>query len=179
MNIGFWLHRRAQTHGNDPALFLGRELVADYAGFHRRAAQVAAWLMAQGVQPGDRVAIFMKNCPDYLIVQYGIWYAGAAAVPINAKLHPREAAFILSDSGTGIVFSSPGLAEPVADLCPDTRVIDVTDTAYAQISALPHLGHLAPRAPDDLAWLFYTSGTTGQPKGVIITHRMLTTMSLC
>ncbi len=179
MNIGFWLHRRAQTHGNDPALFLGRELVADYAGFHRRAAQVAAWLMAQGVQPGDRVAIFMKNCPDYLIVQYGIWYAGAAAVPINAKLHPREAAFILSDSGTGIVFSSPGLAEPVADLCPDTRVIDVTDAAYAQISALPPLGHLAPRAPDDLAWLFYTSGTTGQPKGVIITHRMLTTMSLC
>ena len=179
MNIGFWLHRRAQTLGGDPALFLGRDLVADYAGFHRKAAQVAAWLMAQGVQRGDRVAIFMKNCPDYLIVQYGIWYAGAAAVPINAKLHPREAAFILGDSGAGITISSPGLSEPVADLCPDTRVVDVTTPAYHQTFSLPPLGQPTPRAPDDLAWLFYTSGTTGQPKGVIITHRMLVSMSLC
>ncbi|MEY8841514.1 AMP-binding protein, partial [Cribrihabitans sp. XS_ASV171] len=90
MNIANWLLRRAQIDGERPALFRGRELVADYAGFHDAAARIAGWLLAQGIRPGDRVAIFMTNCPDYLIALYGIWYAGAAAVPINAKLHGRE-----------------------------------------------------------------------------------------
>ena len=179
MNIGFWLHRRAQTNGADPALYLGRDLIADYAGFHHRAAQVAGWLVGAGVKPGDRVAIFMKNCPDYLIVQYGIWYAGAAVVPINAKLHGREAAFILENAGASLVFTSPGLSEAVVETKVATRVLDITQPDYAAISDVAPLSPLVPRSPNDLAWLFYTSGTTGRPKGVMITHRMLINMSLC
>ncbi len=81
MNIALVLERIAQVAGDRPALFEGRDMVADYAGFHARAGQVAAWLAARGVGPGDRVAIFMKNVPEYLVVQYGIWMAGAVRRP--------------------------------------------------------------------------------------------------
>ncbi len=73
-------------------MFLGQEMVADYADFNARALRVAGWVQARGGIPGDRVAIFMKNVPEYLVAFYGIWMAGAAAVPINAKLHGRGAA---------------------------------------------------------------------------------------
>lgn len=178
MNIGVWLQRQAQNAADRPALFLGREMVADYGRFHDRAARLAGWLVAQGVRPGDRVAMFTKNSPDYLIVQYGIWYAGAAAVPINAKLHGREAAFVIGNSGAVMVFAAADLAIALGDAGITCPCIDLTGPNYA--SALKHdpVAQPAIREPDDLAWLFYTSGTTGRPKGVIITHRMLVTVSL-
>ncbi|WP_050930312.1 class I adenylate-forming enzyme family protein [Aestuariivita boseongensis] len=181
MNIAQWLERTAALHPERPALFSGREMVCTYGQFHTRALQVAGWLAAQGIQPGDRVAIFMKNCPEYLIAQYGIWYAGAVAVPINAKLHGREAAFILENSGTGVVFTSPGLTEALTDAEAPGQIADITSDLWAGIFAEQATAASAarPRASDDLCWLFYTSGTTGRPKGVMITHRMLIAMSLC
>ena len=178
MNIGFWLQRTAGIHPDRPAIYLGRDLVADYATFHRKAAQVAGWLVAQGVKPGDRVGIFMKNLPDYLITQYGVWYAGAAVVPINNKLHGREAKFILENSGVEIAFTSPGLTEAVIEAGAKARCIDVSSGDYAAIFETAPLDPLVARDSDDLCWLFYTSGTTGKPKGVMISHRMLISMSL-
>ncbi|UWQ30779.1 class I adenylate-forming enzyme family protein [Leisingera sp. M523] len=178
MNIAVWLQRMAAAEAARPALFLGQEQVADYAGFHARAASVAGWLQMQGVQPGDRVGIFMKNCPDYLITLYGIWYAGAAAVPVNAKLHGKEAEYILQNSGAGLVFTSPGLTEAVAGTEAIVRCVDITGSDFAAgLEAQPVVEPVF-RAPEDLAWLFYTSGTTGRPKGVMITHRMLMTMAI-
>lgn len=178
MNVAHWLHRRARISPDRPALFLGREKVADYAGFDTCAARVGGWLQAQGIAPGDRVAIFMKNCPDYLIAQYAIWYAGAVAVPINAKLHGREAAFILDNSGASLCFATPGLSQSLAEAGVTCRIIDTGTGDYR--AALDHdaLPDVTPRAAQDLAWLFYTSGTTGRPKGVCITHRMIVAMSL-
>ena len=178
MNIGLWLARRAAADGARPALFLGQDQVADYDRFHDSAARVAAWLIGQGIKPGDRVAIFMKNCPDYLITLYGIWYAGAAAVPINAKLHGREAAYILSDSGARLVFASRGLDEALAEAKVEAELVELSGTAYAGALTTSPLDTPLRRAPEDLAWLFYTSGTTGRPKGVMITHRMLVAVSL-
>ncbi|MDQ2095327.1 class I adenylate-forming enzyme family protein [Rhodalgimonas zhirmunskyi] len=177
MNIALALERIALVGGTRPALFDGREMVADYAGFHARAGKVAAWLAARGVQPGDRVAIFMKNVPDYLVVQYGIWMAGAACVPINAKLHGREAAWIIDNAGAQLSFATPSLAEAL-EAAGVAGVISTASDAFAEIGAMAPAG-VAERGDDDLAWLFYTSGTTGRPKGVMITHAMLRLMALC
>ncbi|MAM61502.1 AMP-binding protein [Maritimibacter sp. UBA3975] len=174
MNLALWLERVAAVAGERPALFRGETCVADYAAFQRAAAGVAEGLSARGIAPGDRVALFMKNVPDYLIALYGIWIAGAAAVPINAKLHPREAQVILQDTQARAVFATDGLAEGLADIV-DTPIFGM-DTLFEMAAGEPR--EIAPRAADDLAWLFFTSGTTGRPKGVIITHGMLSTMSL-
>jgi long-chain acyl-CoA synthetase len=176
MNLAHWLARSAQAGGERPALFLGETQVANYAEFDAGARAVAGWLQAQGVKPGDRVAIFMKNTPEYLILFYGIWYAGAAVVPINAKLHSREADFILDDSGAKLVFASPDLAHGLRQ---DHHVVVAPSDAYRAILAAVPVDAVADRGADDLAWLFYTSGTTGKPKGVIITHGMGLSMALC
>ncbi len=178
MNIGLWLERAAVRAPDAPAIFLGHNLVADYATFHARGRQLAGWLVAQGVGAGDRVAIFMKNTPDYLIALYGTWYAGAAVVPINAKLHGREAAWIIEDSGAVITFASPGLSEALHHADAQGVVVEHTDVTFAEVLSHTPIDDIIPRAPGDLAWLFYTSGTTGRPKGVMITHRMISVMTL-
>lgn len=178
MNIGQWLMRTAQVRGEAPAILLGTEPVADYAGFHDRAARLAGWLGARGIGPGDRVGIFMKNCPEVLIAFYGIWYAGAAAVPVNAKLHGREAAWILGHSGAKMCFATPELTGALGEAGVEAAVVDTTGADFAGAMRSEPVAGPAPRELDDLAWLFYTSGTTGRPKGVMITHRMLIATSL-
>lgn len=178
MNLAHWLARQAAQHPESPALFLGTKCVADYGTFHAQARRVAGWLEKQGIGPGDRVGIFMKNCPDYLIVFYGIWSLGAAVVPINAKLHGKEADFILRDSEASLVFTSNGLDEALRQADVPCPIVDIGDDRYAEALSTAPVADIAERAPDDLAWLFYTSGTTGKPKGVMITHRMLMVMTL-
>lgn len=177
MNIVEYLRSVSQAKGNAQALFHGEQCVANYAEFEERVGRVAGWLNGRGIAPGDRVAIFMKNGPEYLVVQYGIWAAGAVAVPINAKLHGREASWIIEDVGAQLVFVSPGLDQVLLDADAAEDVICITSDTYRDIAKAPVFA-LAPRTADDLCWLFYTSGTTGRPKGVMITHGMLQAMAL-
>ncbi|MDW3225526.1 MAG: AMP-binding protein [Paracoccaceae bacterium] len=179
MNLAHWLERTAQATPDRSALFLGEDCVADYAMFWARSRAVAGWLTARGVTPGDRVAIFMKNVPDYLVVFYGIWISGASVVPINAKLHGREAAFILQNADVDHVFASPPLARALQEADAQGAITVVPGDVFDAVLAHEPAPSIAPRRPEDLAWLFYTSGTTGKPKGVMITFRMLTAMSLC
>jgi long-chain acyl-CoA synthetase len=177
MNLAAWLERTGQVMGARPALMSGQDVVADYTTFSRRAAGLSAALASDGLSPGDRVGIFSKNLPDYLTCLFGIWRAGAVAVPVNAKLHPREAAWILGDAGARFCFVS-------ADLAPGFRAevdipqVEIGSASFARLCAAGPAPMVA-RAADDLAWLFYTSGTTGKPKGVRITHGMLLATSLC
>lgn len=174
MNIAFWLARTAAKDPARLALFDGETAVASYGALWREALVLAGWLTREGVSPGDRVAIFMANRPDYLTALFGIWSAGAMAVPINAKLHPREVAWILGNAGARLCLTGGGTDGALSDLAP-CPVIDL-DTQKTE--ALP-LAEPVARAHSDTAWLFYTSGTTGRPKGVQITHRNLVSMSLC
>jgi long-chain acyl-CoA synthetase len=179
MNLDHWLIRTAAAMPDRPAVFEGRNRICDYAGLNARAGALAAWLTGQGVAPGNRVAIFMKNVPDYLAVLYGIWRSGAAAVPINAKLHGREAAFIIEDADAKLVFASPELAPALNEANAPARILSTDDQVFQTAIATSPMMHPVDRAAEDLAWLFYTSGTTGKPKGVIITHGMLMSMALC
>lgn len=171
MNLALWLERTAVSAGARPALILGRDCVADYPRFQAMSAGLAASLREFGISPGDRVAIFAKNCPEYLIAFFAIWRAGAIAVPINAKLHPKEAAWIIGNAGASLVLTTSETSLGMAD-AGEIHQIDLGSDAFRDMCGAPSKP-VEPRSADDLAWLFYTSGTTGRPKGVRITHGMV------
>jgi long-chain acyl-CoA synthetase len=179
MNIASWLERSALSHPALPAAASGKRVVATYGQLGERAARLAGALRAMGLQPGDRVAIAAKNSPAYLEMLYGIWRAGLAAVPANAKLHGAELGYILEHSGARVCFASDGIDAEIAAHAPKTLewLIAIGNLDYeALFTADP--AALVPRAGGDLAWLFYTSGTTGRPKGAMLTHDNLAMASL-
>ena len=178
MNPAVWLQRAARRWPDRPALFSGAEEVASYAEFRARAGALAAGLAGQGIGPGDRVALFLANRPDYLVAMQAIWWIGAVTVPVNFKLHPREAAFILDHSGARLCFADGHHADELAGLAPATRILDMDSEAFADLVADAPPPPLHPTAQDDTAWLFYTSGTTGQPKGVMLSPANLQAMCL-
>ncbi|HLA19998.1 MAG TPA: AMP-binding protein, partial [Pseudolabrys sp.] len=144
-----------------------------------RAARLAGALREQfGLKPGERVAIVAKNSHHYVELLYGIWHAGCAAVPANAKLHGAELGYILEHSGARVCFVSPGLDAVIAPHAPKNldHLITIGGAGYDALFSVD-VAPLAPREPDDLAWLFYTSGTTGRPKGAMLTHRVLAAAS--
>ena len=171
VNIAQLLVRAAQIHPPRPALASGTRFLANYAELGERVARLAAGLAAR-LKPGDRVGLVMKNCPQYVELMFACWHAGLAAVPINAKLHPKELEFILADSGARLCFASADLHPALAALAVAGMedVIEVDGPGYVRLfGAAP--AAVVPRAADDAAWLFYTSGTTGRPKGVTLTQR--------
>src|SRR4051812_28734413 len=100
MNPAAWLTRAARADPERAAIFYGERVWARYGELATRVARLAAGLRARAaLVPGDRIALFMKNSPEYLEALYAIWWAGLAAVPVNAKLHRKELAFIVEDSG--------------------------------------------------------------------------------
>src|SRR6201996_9010605 len=184
MNIAEWLASTAKLRPEAPALLPGFDLDADHRTFARRASAIAAALARDhAIAPGDRVAVFASNCTQYLECLYGIWWMGAAAIPINAKLHGREAAWICSDAGAKLTFVSDDTAEALieakSELPAARRTRSVDSPAYRALRDGAGDPSPLPRGIDDLAWLFYTSGTTGRPKGVMLSHGNLAAMSMC
>jgi long-chain acyl-CoA synthetase len=176
MNIGLWLERCGRSHPEAPAVGYGDDLVLTYGELAQRAAQRAGALRDRyGILPGARVAIIAKNCPSYVEAMYAPWLAGAAVVPVNAKLHPSEFSYILEHAGADLAFVSAELA----DLVPvhgNLKLVVIDGPEFERmLSAHPIAA--VPRHPGDLAWLFYTSGTTGRPKGAYLSHRNLAAAS--
>jgi long-chain acyl-CoA synthetase len=179
VNIALWLHRAGLSHGGRPAAAQGRRVVYTYAALAERAARLAGALRERfRLAPGERVAIVARNCVEYLEILYGVWHAGLAAVPANAKLHGAELGFILGHSGARVCFASPGLDDAIAPHAPASlgRMVAIGSRDYDALLGNEPIA-VEAREADDLAWLFYTSGTTGQPKGAMLTHRSLAVSS--
>jgi long-chain acyl-CoA synthetase len=154
-----------------------------YAELAERIARVAGGLRAYGLVPGDRVLLSLENCGEFFELLFGCWAAGLCAVPANARLHPREVEYIAQNSGARLLVATPVLAEALAPLETSVasleRMIATRNRAYDALLAAGEPLRLEMGAPTDRAWLFYTSGTTGRPKGAVLTHRNLLFMSQC
>jgi long-chain acyl-CoA synthetase len=156
-----------------------------YAELNQRASQVAGLLADHGIMPGDKVALSCPNLPYFTIIYFGILKSGAAVVPLNILLKPREIAYHLKDSQARAYFAFGGSPElPVGEMAregfeavPGCEVFFPIDaapaTAMSWSSRFPAAFETIRASDQDTAVILYTSGTTGQPKGAELTHRNL------
>lgn len=146
-------------------------------------AGALAGSLRTGVQlvEGDRVVLFMENRAAFFEALLACWMAGLVPVPVNAKLHPREISVIIKDANAKLVLTSDalrdGLLEPLADMANAVQLVSVQSHTYTDWLK-NSISDVHASKPDDVAWLFYTSGTTGAPKGAMLTHRNLLMMVL-
>src|ERR1700693_2293688 len=181
MNIAAHMRRAGGAFAHHPAIAQGAAVLQTYGALADRVSRLAQALRGHlGLLLGERVALVLKNCPEYLEILYACWHAGLVAVPINAKLHPAEMAYILADSGARACFVSVSLGAELGALVRDPLryLIDAGGAEYTRMLQCEPLP-LTNCGADDIAWLFYTSGTTGRPKGASLSHRNLLAMSLC
>ncbi len=175
MNTFVVLDQAADRFGDHGAVFLGERQVRTWAQLRDRVLRLATTLKALGDR-GTRIAVASENRPEIIELMFAIWAAECVFVPINYKLHPREMADILDDSGAVQVFASAKVAEGLASVT-GAPVETIGDQTYAaRFDAEP--ADPPSTDPAALAWLFYTSGTTGKSKGAMLSHRNLMAMTL-
>ena len=177
MNLSTTLQAVARHAGHRPAVSSEGGILT-YAQLDHQAACIAGALLGRhNLGPGARVGLAMENCPEFLPALYGIWRAGMAAIPINSKLHPREMAWILADAEARLCIASPKIADGLVPTGGDVAnrpppiIVTGTNDHMRLLTAEPVRNAFAMAESE--AWLFYTSGTTGRPKGAMLTHRNL------
>ncbi|MGW6417468.1 long-chain-fatty-acid--CoA ligase [Streptomyces sp. NPDC055055] len=171
-NLAGFLVETAQRQPGRPALRLGRQVLS-YEELDERSARAAALLTSEGVRPGDRVALMLPNVPEFVVLYYGVLRAGAVVVPMNPLLKTRETEFHLTDSGAVRLFEwhqAPGEgAQGAAAAGVRHTAVEPADFA-ARLAAYEPLPGIADTDDEDMAVLLYTSGTTGRPKGAVLSH---------
>ena len=187
MNIGQLLSKSARTYPEKLAIAHGSRKLT-YAQFDARANRLSNGLRSLGVEQGDNVAVLMYNLPQVLESIFACFKAGCGVVPINFRLHPKEFAFIIDHSESKALIISSEFNESimgVRDRLPHVSHIVTVSGAEGELldyetilSSESEQFADADVTPDDLAWLFYTSGTTGMPKGAMLTHRNLLAMTM-
>ncbi|MBF6159785.1 acyl-CoA synthetase [Nocardia cyriacigeorgica] len=176
-DLGSWIARRAASGPDRPAItFDGQTLT--YGALLERVDRLAAELVAGGVRPGDRVGYLGLNHPDFLVTLFAASRAGAVFVPLNFRLTAAELGYILGDAGVHTLIADADRAEIVEPVLAESGVgRSISLTARPGWEVLDEL--LAAREPiaeprhpeaDDVAVIMYTSGTTGRPKGAMLTH---------
>ena len=182
MNVPYVLRHANRFHGGCVAIRDGDRSFT-YNQFHERVMRGANVLCALGIHCGDRVAVLMWNSPIYLELYYATAQIGAIIVPLNTRWSVEDMVFALRDSGSKLLVVDDhfaGFAEPLAAQCPGLRFLFAGASAcpvgmsdYTTMAAAGPAEHREEPDPheDDLTGIFYTSGSTGGPKGVMLTHR--------
>ncbi len=165
-DLAGFLRQQAHIHGDLPFVRFRDERVT-FAEFDAVTDRVAAGLAARGVAPGDVVSVFLPNHLRFLEAWWGILKAGAVFGPVNPAYTASEAAFVLEHSGAVAVVTDASGAERVPDGVP---VLSIDDGSFDALRDCTDAPPDVTRARDDLAHILYTSGTTGQPKGAMLTH---------
>ncbi|MFI0812425.1 long-chain fatty acid--CoA ligase [Streptomyces echinatus] len=182
LSLAAVLAESAACRPDHPAVVCESEEVT-YRSLWEQAKQYASVLRSRGIGPGDRVALLMSNTPHFPRVYFGALALGATVVPLHALLKADEIAYALRDSGAvTLVCAAPLLGEgrPAAETAgvPVLTVLADDDSAGPRLDALAEgavpVGTYHPCEPDDIALVLYTSGTTGRPKGAMLTHLNVT-----
>ena len=172
MNLARTFLDSAERHAGKTAVFWGPEEIS-YDQLRQRALHLATHLITTcGVQPGDRVALWMKNCPEFIPAFFGVLLAGGVVVPVNNFLKPDEVTFILRDAGANVIITEESMAESAAKLAPllpHLRFLRAEEFQTTSAPPPPSSNFHLP-SPASLAVLIYTSGTTGHPKGAMLSH---------
>ena len=172
VNLFGTLDQAAARFGDRGAVYLGTRQLHTWAQLRDRALRLAGSICAAH-DTGARIAIASENRPEIIELMYAIWASGCVVVPINFKLHPREMSQILDDAGVALAFASPKIAAGL-----DGVPVEVLGGAGYE-GRLAHAPVVPPNTdPGALAWLFYTSGTTGKSKGAMLSHRNLMAMTV-
>ncbi|WP_422744867.1 AMP-binding protein [Mycobacterium sp. WMMD1722] len=171
MNLFGLLDQAAARFGGRGAVYSGERQVRTWSSLRERSLRLAGSLA--GVGPGARIAVASENRPEIVELMFAIWAAECVYVPLNYKLHPREMDQILTDADVAHIFASPRIG---AQLSPPVEIIGGPEYESRCTTAAVD----APRTTDParLAWLFYTSGTTGRSKGAMLSHRNLIAMTV-
>jgi fatty-acyl-CoA synthase len=170
------LDQAAARHGDRGAVYLGERQLHTWCELRDRALRLASSIRKLGA--GARVAVASENRPEIVELMFAIWAAECVVVPINYKLHPREMEQILVDAGVSQVFASPKIGAGLESVTAAAPVETVDSQSYSsRLSGAPSdPPHTTD--PSALAWLFYTSGTTGRSKGAMLSHRNLMAMTV-
>ena len=192
--LGTWPAIHAHRIPDRPALVDGDTgRLVTYADLEERTTHLATALRERGVGPGDRVAVLSLNCPEMLELVFAVAKLGAITVMLNFRLTAGEIAFILKDSGATLLFATTSLEETARTAAEDSEVREILTLATAQerrdgvragfdalldSAAGPDAPDLPEVDPESPVVLMYTSGTTGRPKGAILTHSNLFWVSL-
>lgn len=179
--IGQILAHAAAAYGDAPALRMfgdaGPLPAWTFGEVARRADLLARQLVAWGAEPGVAVALAGENCPEWGVAAFGIYACGATLVPIDARLTPGEMRNILNRSGARLLIASRRLLQAVEEAATDLPLLRivcledmVSDERLESAASLPPAPPGVCR-PDGVALVSFTSGTTGEPKGIVLTHR--------
>lgn len=183
MRYRYLIERSVRLYGGQTAVMCGDQ-TRTYVEVYEKACRFANTLAARGCRAGDRVGVLLPNCVEYLEIDIGLALAGLVRVSLNARATPGQHREVLKDSGARALVYSVGFADAISDATGGVSTLDtlirvggdagesgtdVLDYSTALAGASPAPPDADPRG-DDLYCLFYTSGTTGRPKGVMLSH---------
>ncbi|MDG4665729.1 long-chain fatty acid--CoA ligase [Mycobacterium sp. 236(2023)] len=175
MNLFSLLDQTAARHGDRGAVYHGERQVHTWSSLRERALRLAGSFREFG--PGARIAVASENSPEIVELMFAIWAAECVFVPLNFKLHPREMEQILDDSGAGRVFASTKVGAQLVSVT-SVPIEVIGSPEYESRCTADALAVPRNTEPALLAWLFYTSGTTGRSKGAMLSHRNLMAMTV-